>query len=103
MTFDTIPSDSTTTLGCATLRLHCLSFPPLSQLLTPRIGFVFPLSLVIIILAVQYATSPWRKVPPGPNGFPVLGNAFQLKDKRWMFEKDCKKKFRTSNSIFATP
>jgi len=49
----------------------------------------------------QYAMSPWRKVPPGSNGLAILGNVLQLKDKRCMFGKDCKRNFRTSNSIFA--
>lgn len=27
---------------------------------------------------VQYHRSPWRKVPPGPKGWPLIGNALDL-------------------------
>jgi len=103
MTFTTATpasSPSISTFGCADADrgLRCLSFAALSQLLTPRFGFILCL---VVILAARYVTSPWRKVPPGPKGLPILGNVLQLMDKRWMFEKDSKRKFRTSNSIFA--
>src|SRR5712691_3732354 len=86
------------TFGCFDHYLHCLSYSVLSQLLTARVGFV--LSLIVILVA-QYASSPWRDIPPGPKGLPILGNALQFKDKRWMFEKDCKQKFGMYNSILA--
>ena len=100
MTFDTAPpagDPGTGVAGCAGARLYCLSFAVPSQLSTAHVGFILSL---VIILAVQYARSPWRKVPPGPKGLPILGNALQLRDKRWMFEKDCKRKFGTSYFIF---
>ena len=88
----------TSILNCFDPHFHCLSFSGFSQLLTARVGFVLGL---VVILAAQYANSPWRKIPPGPRGLPILGNAFQFRDKRWMFEKDCKRKFGVYNSIFA--
>jgi hypothetical protein len=30
------------------------------------------------ILLINYARSPWRKLPPGPTGIPLLGNVLQL-------------------------
>jgi len=83
------------TFGLAFPHLHWLSFAAFSQLLMPAIPGL------AIILAAQYTRSPWRRVPPGPRGLPILGNALQLRDKRWMFDKDCKKKFGTSNSNFS--
>jgi len=102
MTFNTAtpassPSISAFDCADADRGLRYLSFAALSQPLAPHLGFILCL---IVVLAAQYVTSPWRKVPPGPKGLPILGNALQLKDKRWMFGKDCKRNFRMSNSIF---
>ena len=85
-------------ISCSDPHLLCFAFTVLSQLLTARVGLVLSL---VVILAARYASSPWRKIPPGPKGLPILGNALQFTDKRWMFEKDCKQKFGMYNSIFA--
>ena len=70
----------------------------LSQLQNPRIALIT--TLLSIILTVRYIRSPWRKVPPGPKGLPILGNALQLQNKGWMFERECKRKFGSSTSLF---
>ena len=62
--------------------------PPLPRLTIDHIGLF--VSLLAVVLAVRYVRSPWRSVPPGPRGLPILGNALQLKDKTWMFGRDCK-------------
>ncbi|KAI0290257.1 cytochrome P450 [Multifurca ochricompacta] len=49
---------------------------------------------LVVILIVQYARSPWRSVPPGPWGPPILGQAMDFLDKRWLFGKDCKQRFK---------
>ena len=69
----------------------------LSQLLTARLYFIVTLA---VILLVHYARSPWRKVPPGPKGLPILGNVLQLQNKGWMFGKECKRKFGLSSLFF---
>jgi hypothetical protein len=97
------PSSSASRLtalyGCTTQPLsHCLSFVTLFQLLTTR-GALITSTSIVLVLAVWYARSPWRKVPPGPRGLPFLGNALELQDKRWMFQKECKQKFGQFISI----
>ncbi|KAI0245805.1 cytochrome P450 [Lactifluus subvellereus] len=91
MTWDNIPSGFTAPLGCATPHaFRCLVFSSVSQLLIPCAGLILSL---VIILAVQYAGSPWRKVPPGPRGLPILGNIREFQGKGWLFGKDCKRRF----------
>jgi hypothetical protein len=49
---------------------------------------------------VRYSKSPWRHVPLGPRGLPLLGNALELKDKDWLFRRDCKGKYSTLSLFF---
>ncbi|KAH9040505.1 cytochrome P450 [Lactarius pseudohatsudake] len=44
-------------------------------------------------MVVRYFRSPWRRVPPGPRGLPLIGNALELRDKLWLFHRDCKQKY----------
>jgi hypothetical protein len=87
-----------------TLYNNLVGLPPLaslfpsslSQRLTARSGLI---ATLVVILVAQYVRSPWRKVPPGPKGLPILGNVIHLRNRDWMYKKECKRKFRSSNSV----
>ncbi|KAH9073438.1 cytochrome P450 [Lactarius deliciosus] len=69
-----------------------LSLDYVWELATTRGGLVVVLGLAVI-LVVRYSRSPWRRVPPGPRGLPLIGNALGLLDKTWLFGRECKEKY----------
>ncbi len=86
-------------LGCDTAALPGSAFPYyylspdcVWELATTRVGLAVVLGLAVF-LVVRYSRSPWRRVPPGPRGLPLIGNALELQDKAWLFGGDCKQKY----------
>ena len=41
------------------------------------------LGLAVFCVA-HYITSPYRKLPPGPRGYPIIGNVLELRSQQWL-------------------
>ena len=90
-----LPNDRTVSVrDASTSNNTILQLQSASALLeTKSLGILLGL---VIIFTIGYIRSPWRKLPPSPRRLPILGNALQLRDKRWLLSKDCKERFGES-------
>ncbi|KZT29047.1 cytochrome P450 [Neolentinus lepideus HHB14362 ss-1] len=58
----------------------------------PKLLLAFSCLLATLFIS-RFYNSPWRKLPPGPRGIPILGNILQLQDKQWLTFTELRKTY----------
>ena len=48
---------------------------------------------LIVLGVIRYLSSPYRKLPPGPAGYPIIGNFLDMREAQWLKFTDWRKKY----------
>ena len=60
---------------------------------------IFPIGVILgltLLYAVLYLKSPYRKLPPGPRGYPIIGNILDLGSGPWIKFTEWRKNYGQS-------
>ena len=48
---------------------------------------------LLVTFVVSYARRSRQRLPPQPRGLPIIGNFFQLANRKWLYSREYKERF----------
>ena len=48
---------------------------------------------LVVLYAARYLASPYRKLPPGPRGYPIIENLLELREAQWLKFTEWRKQY----------
>ena len=67
---------------------------------------IFPIGILLglaMIWAALYFSSPYRSLPPGPRGYPIIGSLLELRSEQWVKFAQWRKQYGPFSISFHPP